>query len=116
MTLYSRIQSFYKIDSFRFKERDKNKIGVRLSNLCKELHPNEPLPPRVQSIEDSGTYLVIDYPESFVTMIDQMLRNVHQEILEAARERRRTKNIPAVTPAPIAPLPKIRKRIPIKQK
>lgn len=121
MTLYQRLLAFYKIDRFRFKEKDKQKIGIRLSALWKELHPGDSLPPTIESIEDSGTYSVIDYPEDFTTMIDQMLRNVRQEILDAAKERRRLMalktTIPAAdpTPAPIATLPKIRKRIPAKQ-
>lgn len=114
MTLYQRLLVYYNIDRFRFKEHDRNKIGVRLVALYKELHPADPMPPRVESIEDSGTYMVIDYPDSFVCMIDQMLRNVHQEILDAAKERRREKEM--VVSATLTTLPKIRKRIPIRQK
>lgn len=89
-TLYQRLQIFYSHDKFRFKERDKNRIGKRLSLLWQA--SNEGItPPRVESKEDTGTYQVFDYPEEFTTMIDQMIRNVHREILDAAKERRQKK-------------------------
>lgn len=122
-TIYQRLNAFYKIDKFRFKERDKKNIGMRISALWKELHRGEPEPPKVQSQEDSGIYVVFDYPEPFTTMIDQLIRNVHQEILSASIERRRlqeasghsTSAPPPSSPTPLAPLPKLRKRVPIKQ-
>ena len=123
MTVYQRLQAFYKTDRFRFKERDRKKIGLRSSALWKELYGNDAIPPLIESAEDSGTYKVFDYPEEFGNIIDQLIRNVHQEILDAARERRRIKEIadhsisaqaPPFSP-PLIPLPKIRKRIPVKQ-
>lgn len=82
------------------------------------MHPGVQIP-IVQSVEKTGTYQVFDYPEDFVTIIDQMIRNVHNEIL-ASREKRRKqaalKNSPTPTKAPNAtqkftPPNKERKRI-----
>lgn len=120
MTLYQRIQAFYAIDRFRFKERVKQDIGKRVLALWKELKPGTPCPDKIKSIEDSGIYTVFDYPDSFTTFIDQIIINVHKEILANSLERKRLKEKarhPTNTPSPpsAAPLSKIRKRIPAKK-
>lgn len=114
-TLYQRLEVFYAKDKFRFKERDKKRIGIRISTLWKELHSDE-IPPVIQSIEDTGTYQVFEYFEEFTPLMDQMIRNVHKEILDASKERKRLaanppENMAISSPAPpLALLPKKRKR------
>lgn len=114
MTLYIAIQKFYLRDKFRFKPRHKNDMGKRLGALWKSLHPGSASLPLVDSIENDGTFKVVEYPEHFTPMIDQLIRNYHQEILQASRERRAKEAADQQAAAP-RPLKKERKRIPVKQ-
>lgn len=120
-TVYSRIQSFYLIDKFRFKENHKQRIGIRLSALYKQIESNLTLG-IVESIEDSGTYKVYDYPDSFTPFIDQMIKIVHREILDASRSRRKKIALSSLPDKPTqeppsspVTLPKTRKRTPVKK-
>lgn len=118
MTLYARIQHFYQRDKFRFKPRHKNDMGKRLGALWKSLHPGHDPLPLVDSIEDAGTFKVVEYPQHFTPMIDQLIRNFHQEILQASRERRAKEaaDQQAAAHAALSTTPKKeRKRIPVKQ-
>lgn len=120
MTLYQQIQQFYRQDKFRFDERTKKQIGARLARLWKELHGNDPRPPIIDSIEDTGTYRVFDYPSEFTTIIYQLIRTVHREILTRAKEKRLKEAVQTQIPPPLPPVvnapPKIRNRIPVKAK
>lgn len=123
-TLYSRILVFYEKDKFRFKEAKKKEISKRLNALWDSTHPKQ-IPPRIESVEDTGTYQVFDYPEDFTTIIDQLIRNVHREFLDYIKERRRVDlqqsaaMAPGLMRAPVEPVQdppsvkKTRKRIPI---
>lgn len=95
-------------------------MGKRLGALWKTLHPGfDPLP-LVDSSEDSGTFRVTEYPDHFTPMIDQLIRNYHQEILQQSRERKAQSAIQTIPKtvipeSPPSPEIKIRKRIPVKQ-
>lgn len=119
MTLYQRILKFYERDKFRFDERTKKRIGSRVASLWKEMHGNDPRPALIDSKEDSGTYTVCDYPDHFTPLIDQLIRNVHKEILQRAKVKRRSLAAEAQKkslkqPSPAVPAAKKRKRIPVK--
>lgn len=124
MTVYQQIQRFYQHDKFRFQQRAKLSIGMRVIALWREMNPGKEMPPMIESQEDTGTYKVIDYPEEFSSLIYQLIRTVHQEILQAAKKRK--EKAAAVNTIPTAPPPDIpitppvntekrkRKRIPVR--
>lgn len=122
-TLYQRMTNFYAHDSFRFKAQKKKEIGKRLNAIWTTTHTGE-TPPKVESVEDSGTYQVFNYPDDFTTIIDQLIRNIHQEVLLKSREWRRSQYYSQLSETPPdgaqscptpAPQKKERKRIPVKQ-
>lgn len=120
-TVYHKIQQFYQRDKFRFDERTKKRIGVRIASLWKELHGSELKPPLVESEEDSGTYLVYNYPEDFGTIIFQAIRNEHKDILQRSREKRFKLVLKDTAPPTSPPLvvitsTKLRNRISVKAK
>lgn len=120
MTLYQQIQRFYKVDKFRFNERAKKIIGARVAASWREKNPGNADPPQIESIEDSGTYMVLDYPDNFAPIMYFIIKTVHQEILQAAKERRLKSEVKSSAPLqpekPITTSGKIRKRIPIRNK
>jgi len=88
-------------------------MGVRLLNIWDVLHPDDDPLPMVKSIEDDGSFAVVDYPEHFCNIIDQLIRNFHQELLDHYRSKRREE---AASPPATTKLPdkKVRARIPVK--
>lgn len=94
-------------------------MGKRLVALWRCLHPGAAPLPTTESIEDAGTFWVSQYPDEFADMIDQLIRNYHQEILQNAKEAR-IKRATSPPPSPQKKLPppppviKTRKRIPVK--
>lgn len=112
-TLYQAIQRFYLKDRFRFKLKHKNEMGTRLRELWKSMHPDRPTE-TVISEEDTGQYKVISYPDDFETIVDQLVRNYHKEILQLSKERRAREASQTAATAPIE-IKRIRKRIPTKK-
>lgn len=117
-TLYQRLENFYVKDTFRFNEQGKGRIGTRLKALWRITHPDADTLPLVDSDEDTGQYKTVNYPDNFISIIDQLIRNVHREILDAAKERRLKESqvgpMPLHTIAKTPPPNKERKRIPVK--
>jgi len=64
-------------------------MGVRLMNLWNVLHPDSAPLPVIKSKEEDGCFHVVDYPEEFCDIIDQLIRNYHKELLERSREYHR---------------------------
>lgn len=117
-TLYSRIQHFKESTGFEFSIFWKCSIGRRALAIWK-LDTSAPRLNKTKSIEETGTHMAFDYPESFVPMIDQLLRIVRQEIKDESTARHLkepSSSPPEIAQPPTSPIPiKIRKRIPTKQ-
>jgi hypothetical protein len=90
MTLHQRVQVFYSKDRFRFQPYAMNKMGVRLKAEWDRITKNSPLPV-VESVEESGTFQVFNYPESFVTLMDQLIKVSKTDILQAAKKKKLSK-------------------------
>lgn len=117
-TIYQRSVIFRERTGFIFSKFRKCQLGRRVSALWRELNGDAIALPRIESIEDTGTFTTFDYPDSFIPMIDQVLRNFRQDIIEEAHERKVNPPPPVIKPSPpqTLPGPRIRNRIPVKQK
>lgn len=97
-TVYSRIfhlQEEEKIP-FRFNPVCTTKIGCQVKQKWSEKH--DAPPPLTSSIEKHGTFLVFDYPDSFIQDIDTVIDEYIQTVLKKRRERIAAASIPILAP------------------
>jgi hypothetical protein len=86
-TVYSRIfhlQEEEKIP-FRFNPVCTTKIGRRVKEKWSEKY--DAPPSLTSSVEKHGTFLVFDYPDSFIPDIDTVIDEYIQTVLKKRRER-----------------------------
>jgi len=120
MTVYQRLTSFTNSTGFKFKPDHRKYIGIEVSKVWQEHGGTREQLDCIQQTEDTGTWMVLDYPASFQEEIDRVIKGVFERI--TAPKKPKITNEKPLIKDPARPIsyasdpPKKRTRKPIQSK
>lgn len=97
MTVYQRLTSFTWSTGFKFKPDHRKYIGIEVSKVWRNHGGTREQLECIQQIEDTGTWMVLDYPASFQEEIDTTIERFVNRLLapKKTNEKPLTKTDPA---------------------